>query len=123
MSTEWPNSHYISLQSLFVLTHSGILADCVEVGSNSLDVSFCVDTLKDAIAQYGCSEIFNTELAASSHHTDQHGWRWLASRLVPILISTIKNVAIRALTIEPQIWSITVIRNLRKPHDFIRFST
>ncbi len=85
MSTEWPNSHYISLQSLFVLTHSDILPDCVEVGSNSLDVSFCVDTLKDAIAQYGCSEIFNTELAASSHHTDQHGWRWLASRLVPIL--------------------------------------
>ena len=38
-------------------------------------------------------------------------------------ISTIKNVGIRALTIERQIWSITVIRNLRKPHDFIRFPT
>lgn len=29
--------------------------------SNSLDVSFCVDTLKEAIAQYGCPEIFNTD--------------------------------------------------------------
>jgi len=29
--------------------------------SNTLDSSFCVDALEEAIAAYGCSKIFNTD--------------------------------------------------------------
>ncbi len=29
--------------------------------SNTLDSSFCVDALEEAIAKYGCPEIFNTD--------------------------------------------------------------
>ena len=34
--------------------------------SNTLDSSFCVDALEEAITKYGCPEIFNTDRAASS---------------------------------------------------------
>ncbi|MBP7016927.1 MAG: transposase family protein, partial [Smithella sp.] len=29
--------------------------------SNTLDISFCVDAVEEAIAHYGCPEIFNTD--------------------------------------------------------------
>ena len=34
--------------------------------SNTLDASFCVDALDEAIARYGVPEIFNTDTRAAS---------------------------------------------------------
>ncbi|MBP9012973.1 MAG: hypothetical protein KBG22_05115 [Smithella sp.] len=31
------------------------------IPSNTLDSSFCVDALEEAMANYGCPEIFNTD--------------------------------------------------------------
>ncbi len=35
--------------------------------STTLDSSFCVDALEEAIAKYGCPEIFNTDQAAAEN--------------------------------------------------------
>ncbi len=53
--------------------------------SNTLDASFCVEALKEAIARYGCPDIFNTDQGSQftsddftdvpkgPRHQDQHG--------------------------------------------------
>lgn len=55
--------------------------------SNTLDSSFCVEALEEAIASYGCPEIFNTDQCSqftaevftstlySKGHCNQHGWQ------------------------------------------------
>ena len=73
--------------------------------SVTLDSAFCIAAVEEAIAKYGCPEIFNTDQGAQfyerrlhraaprARHRDQHGWPRLAgatTSLVERLWRTIK---------------------------------
>lgn len=60
--------------------------------SNTLSADFCTEALEEALAKYGCPEIFNTDQGSQFHpcrvhrrtqaarHQDQHGWQGTLAR-------------------------------------------